>query len=80
MAGKNTPAGIRSLVYVRVKGKVGIEGLSMSTGRFERGPGFAGFEPDLNQAERDGLFGRFLAVTDRQGLIDAHSLVSDGRD
>jgi len=30
MAGKNTPAGIRSLVYGRVKGKVGIEGLSVS--------------------------------------------------
>ena len=28
----NKPAGIRSLVYGRVKGKVGIEGLSVSTG------------------------------------------------
>jgi hypothetical protein len=32
MAGKNTPAGIRSLVYGMGKGKVGIEGLSVSIG------------------------------------------------
>jgi hypothetical protein len=32
MAGKNTPAGIRSLVYGIGKGKVGIEGLSVSWG------------------------------------------------
>jgi hypothetical protein len=31
MAGENMPAGIRALVYGRVKGKVGIEGLSVST-------------------------------------------------
>jgi hypothetical protein len=30
MAGKSTPAGIRSLVYGVGKGKVGIEGLSVS--------------------------------------------------
>jgi hypothetical protein len=30
MAGKNTPAGIRSLVYGMGKGKAGIEGLSVS--------------------------------------------------
>jgi hypothetical protein len=33
MAGKSTPAGIRSLVYGRVKGKAGIEGLSVSLKR-----------------------------------------------
>jgi hypothetical protein len=37
MAGKNTPAGIRSLVYGMGKGKVGIEGLSVSTLRQVRG-------------------------------------------
>ena len=31
MAGKNTPAGIRSLVYGMSKGKAGIEGLSVSS-------------------------------------------------
>ena len=31
MAGKNTPAGIRSLVYGMSKGKGCIEGLSVST-------------------------------------------------
>jgi hypothetical protein len=30
MAGKNTPAGIRSLFYGMSKGKVSIEGLSVS--------------------------------------------------
>jgi len=30
MAGENTPAGIRSLVYGMGKGKAGIEGLSVS--------------------------------------------------
>ena len=32
MAGKNTPAGIRSLVYGMGKGKAGIEGLSVLSG------------------------------------------------
>jgi hypothetical protein len=47
MAARNKPAGIRSLVYGIGKGKGGIESLSVS---------------GLNQAEHDGLFGRFLAV------------------
>ena len=37
MAARNKPAGIRSLVYGMGKGKAGIEGLSVSAGRFERG-------------------------------------------
>ena len=45
MAAKK-PAGIRSLVYGMSKGKAGIESLSVSS---------------LDQAEHDGLFGRFLA-------------------
>ena len=49
MAARNKPAGIRSLVYGMSKGKAGIEGLSVS---------------GLDQAEHDGLFGRFLAVAD----------------
>ena len=36
MAARNKPAGIRSLVYGIGKGKAGIEGLSVSAGRFER--------------------------------------------
>ena len=47
MAARNKPAGIRSLVYGMSKGKAGIEGLSVS---------------GLDQAEHDGLFGRFLGV------------------
>ena len=47
MAARNKPAGIRSLVYGMGKGKVRIEGLSVS---------------GLDQAEHDGLFGRFLTV------------------
>ena len=39
MAARNKPARIRSLVYGMSKGKAGIEGLSVSAGRFERGPG-----------------------------------------
>ena len=49
MAARNKPAGIRSLVYGIGKGKGGIEGLSVS---------------GLDQAERERLFGRFLAVAD----------------
>ena len=37
MAARNKPAGIRSLVYGISKGKVGIEGLSVSGVCFERG-------------------------------------------
>ena len=39
MAARDKPAGIRSLVYGMGKGKAGIEGLSVSAGRFERGTG-----------------------------------------
>jgi hypothetical protein len=49
MAARNKPAGIRSLVYGMGKGKVRIEGLSVS---------------GLDQSEHDGLFGRFFAVAD----------------
>ena len=65
MAARNKPAGIRSLVYGIGKGKVRIEGLSVS---------------GLEEAERERLFGRFLAITDCQGLIDAHGLVADRGD
>ncbi len=65
MAARNKPAGIRSLVYWVLKGKVGIEGLSVST---------------LDQAEHEGFLSRFLAIADRQGLVDPHRLVPDGRD
>ena len=50
MAAKNKPAGIRVLVYGMGKGKVRIEGLSVS---------------GLDQAEHERLFSRFLAVADR---------------
>ena len=50
MAARNKPAGIRSLVYGGGKGKVRIEGLSVSA---------------LDQAEHESLFGRLFAVTDR---------------
>ena len=62
MAARNKPAGIRSLVYGVGKGKVGIEGLSVSTGRFERELGK--LSVGLDQAEHDGLFGRFLTIAD----------------
>ena len=65
MAARNKPAGIRSLVYGRGKGKVRIEGLSVS---------------GLDQAEHERLLGCFLAVADRQGLVDPHGLVADSRD
>ena len=51
------------------KGKVRIEGLSVSK------PALG-----LDQAEHERLFGRFLAVTDRQGLVDPHCLVADRGD
>ncbi len=65
MAARNKPAGIRSLVYGIGKGKVRIEGLSVS---------------GLDQAEHERFFSRFLAVADRQGLINPHGLVPDSRD
>ena len=65
MAARNKPAGIRVLVYGIGKGKAVIEGLSVS---------------DLDQAEHERLFGRFLAVADRQRLVDPHSFMADRRD
>ncbi len=65
MAARNKPAGIRVLVYGIGKGKAVIEGLSVSA---------------LHQAEHERLFGRFLAVADRLGLINPHGLVPDSRD
>ena len=56
MAARNKPAGIRSLVYGIAKGKVRIEGLSVSACLYS-GIG-------LDQAEHERLFGRFLAVAD----------------
>ena len=50
MAARNKPAGIRSLVYGIGKGKVRIEGLSVSG--------------CLEEAEHERLFGRFLAIAD----------------
>ena len=73
MAARNKPAGIRSLVYGMGKGKDVIEGLSVSASRGES-------IYLLYKAERESLFGRFLAVADRQSLVDPHSLVADGRD
>ena len=70
MAARNKPAGIRSLVYGIGKGKVRIEGLSVSAGLF-RGA-------NLDQAERDRLLSRFLAVAHGQSLVDPHGLVADG--
>ena len=79
----NKPAGIRSLVYGRVKGKVGIEGLSVSTylvdtGFWTRSGSIQG--AGLDQAEREGLFGRFFSITDRQGLIDPHRFMANRGD
>ena len=54
MAARNKPAGIRSLVYGIGKGKVRIEGLSVSKSVL-----------GLDQAEHEGFFGRFLAIADR---------------
>ncbi len=65
MAARNKPAGIRVLVYGMGKGKVLIEGLSVS---------------DLDQAEHKGLFGGFLAVADGERLDDPLGLVADSRD
>ena len=55
------------------KGKAVIEGLSVSASRGES-------KYLLYEAERERLFGRFLAVADRQSLVDPHSLVADSRD
>lgn len=73
MAARNKPAGIRSLVYGIDKAKVGIESLSVSVSRGE--PIYL-----LYEAERERLFGRFLAVADRQRLVDPHGLVPDRGD
>jgi hypothetical protein len=72
MAARNKPAGIRSLVYGVGKGKVRIEGLSVSRARSCQG--------DLDQAEHERLLGRFFTVADRERLVDTHGLVPDGGD
>ena len=68
MAARNKPAGIRSLVYGMSKGKAGIEGLSVSRAFLSVGlpvgRELGGLSVGLDQAEHDGLFGRFLAVAD----------------
>jgi hypothetical protein len=63
MAARNKPAGIRSLVYGVGKGKGGIESLSVSACLNRRVcvPIYR-YQARLNQAEHDGLFGRFLTV------------------
>ena len=58
----NKPAGIRSLVYGMGKGKVGIEGLSVS---------------GLDQAEGERFLGRFFTIADCEGLVDPHGLVAN---
>ena len=65
MAAKNKPAGIRAEVYWMPKAKVRLQGLSVS---------------GLDQAEHERLFGRFLAITHRQRLVDTHGLVADRGD
>ena len=76
MAARNKPAGIRSLVYGRGKGKVRIEGLSVSRPpkSQDRRMGI------LDQAEHEGFFGRFLAIADRKRLVDPHSFMADRGD
>jgi hypothetical protein len=68
MAARNKPAGIRSLVYGMSKGKAGIESLSVSKASLEHSLVISAWvwwvEHGLDQAEHDGLFGRFLAVAD----------------
>ena len=77
MAARNKPAGIRSLVYGIGKGKGRIEGLSVSAGRARQGNLPYGESVPLNQAERERLLSCFLAVADRQRLVDPHGLVAD---
>ena len=80
MAARNKPAGIRCLVYGMGKGKVVIEGLSVSS---VLGLGsyllYAGQYP-LYKAKRERLFSRFLAIADRERLVDPHSLVANRGD
>ena len=73
MAARNKPAGIRSLVYGMGKGKAVIEGLSVSSGRDRR-------VYLLYEAEHERFFGRFLAVADRQRLVDPHRFVANRGD
>ena len=75
MAARNKPAGIRVLVYGMDKGKAVIEGLSVSRWRGGLNLGVA-----LDQAEHERLLGRFLAVADRQRLVDPHRFVADRGD
>ena len=65
MAASNKPAGIRAEVYWMPKAKGCIEGLAVS---------------GLDEAEHERLFGRFLAITHRQRLVDTHGLVADRGD
>jgi hypothetical protein len=64
MAARNKPAGIRSLVYGIDKGKVRIEGLSVSAcpKKWSRLGNLPGAGVGLDQAERERLFGSFLAI------------------
>jgi hypothetical protein len=70
MAARNKPAGIRSLVYGIGKGKADIEGLSVSRSA-------QAARRSLDQAEHERLFGRFLAIADRQRLVDPHGFMAD---
>ncbi len=76
MAARNKPAGIRSLVYGVGKGKVRIEGLSVS--RYLYIGGSHRVAGGLDQAKHERLFGSLLAVTDRERLVNPHGLVPDG--
>ena len=73
MAARNKPAGIRVVVYGMGKGKAVIEGLSVSEGHDRR-------VYLLYEAEHERLFGRFLAVADRQRLVDPHRFMADRGD
>ncbi len=77
MAARNKPAGIRPPVYGIGKGKVRIEGLSVSVPIQRRQ---AEIRAGLEQAERERFFRRFLAIADCQRLINAHGLVADRGD
>ena len=67
MAARNKPAGIRSLVYWVGKGKARIEGLSVS-------------RQGLEEPQGKCLLGSFLAIANRERLVDPHGLVADGGD
>jgi hypothetical protein len=54
MAARNKPAGIRSLVYGMIKGKVRIEGLSVSTCLY--------WDGSLDQTECNGFLVTYLRL------------------